>query len=265
MPSIQTSLGDVVYTTQGDGPPVVLLHATLHDSRDFASIVDKLATRYKVLALDWPWHGESKGLPSLDGLTAEALADVLEEVMSRLQLGSALFIGNSVGGFAAARLAIRKPELVRGLVLVNNGGFLEWSATSRLFCKALGTPGLARWILPAMVPRYMAAESDLDQEISKRAIARAKTVQGSQVAASLWRSFPAKGHDLRGQGDQIKVPTLIIWGTRDGTLPAGSDDLAKQNIPGSRLERIEAGHVVFASKPNEFLALVEPFFASIPL
>lgn len=263
MGSIQTSLGDVVYTSHGQGPPVVLLHATLHDHRDFASITPGLARQYRVIALDWPWHGESKGLASLERLTAAGLADVLEEVMSELQLGPALFIGNSVGGFAAAKLAIKRPEQVRGLVLVNNGGFLEWSTGPRLFCKALGSPTLARWILPAMIPRYMVAESDLDREISKRAIARSKTVEGSQVAAALWRSFPAPGHDLRGEGGQIKAPTMIIWGTRDGTLPTGSEELVKQNIPGSTLKTIEAGHVVFSSRPNEFLNLVEPFFNSI--
>ena len=51
-------------------------------------------------------------------------ADVAEELVERLAPEGAVVVGNSVGGFAAGRLAIRRPELVRGLVLVDSGGFL---------------------------------------------------------------------------------------------------------------------------------------------
>ena len=125
MLSVPTRLGEVAYRVNGpgDGPPVVMLHATLHDSRDFDPIANSLSQRYKTILVDWPWHGDSKGLVTTKDLSAPALADALEDFVSALDLPPAFFIGNSVGGYASARLAIMQPQRVRGLVLVNNGGF----------------------------------------------------------------------------------------------------------------------------------------------
>jgi pimeloyl-ACP methyl ester carboxylesterase len=263
MPSVSTRLGEVVYHTQGEGVPVVLLHATLHDHHDFDSIATRLAKNYQTIAVDWPWHGESKGLTTTENLSAPAFADVLEEIVAALKLPPAFFIGNSVGGFAAARLAITHPEHVRGLVLVNNGGFVNMPFYVRIFCRVLGTPFFNRLLTPYMVPRYMVPKTPEDEAISQHAQERARTQSGAEVAAALWRSFTEPGHDLRSQGSQIKAPTLIVWGSQDVVAPLYVKDTVQECIPGSKVEVFETGHVVFSSKPDEFLGVVEPFFKSI--
>lgn len=63
---------------------------------------------------------------------------VLREFITALRLPSAIFIGNSIGGNAAARLAIESPELVRGLVLVPPGGFTPHNFMTRAFCRFQG-------------------------------------------------------------------------------------------------------------------------------
>jgi pimeloyl-ACP methyl ester carboxylesterase len=263
MPFVPTRLGDVAYEIQGSGPPVVMLHATLHDRRDYNTIAGTLARHYQTIAIDWPWHGESKGLGSTETLSAVALADVLEDVANALELRPAFYIGNSVGGFAAARLAITHPHLVRGLILVNCGGFLEWAPARRLFCRILGIPFVARQVFPIMIPRYMAAQTADDKAIATRSKERAGTTTGSAVAAALWRSFSDPGHDLRSQSAQIKAPTLIAWGSRDIVFSAGDGSAVQNCILGSRIEVFDCGHVVFSSKPTEFLAVVEPFLQSV--
>jgi pimeloyl-ACP methyl ester carboxylesterase len=263
MPSVSTRLGDVVYQTQGEGVPVILLHANLHDHHDFDTIATRLAENYRTIAVDWPWHGESKGLPTTEKLSAPALADVLEEIVAALKLPPAFFIGNSVGGFAAARLAITHPEYVRGLVLVNNGGFASIPWYVRVFCRVLGTPFFTRLLLPYLVPRYMVPQTPLDEVISHLAQERARTQSGAAVAAAIWRSFTDPGHDLRSRGSQIKAPTLIVWGSRDITFPPDVKHTVQECIPGSQLKVFETGHVVFSSKPDEFLSVVEPFFLSV--
>jgi len=59
MTTMQTQLGTVSYTEEGSGPPLVLLHAALHDRSDFAPITGTVAKGRRVFALDWPGHGES--------------------------------------------------------------------------------------------------------------------------------------------------------------------------------------------------------------
>lgn len=241
---------------------MILLHATLHDHHDFDPIATRLAENYHIIAVDWPWHGESKGLATTETLSAMALADVLEEIVTTLKLPPAFLIGNSVGGFAAARLAITHPEHVRGLVLVNNGGFINFPLYARFYCRVVGIPFFARLLLPLQVPRYMAAQTPEDREISQRAKERAQTHSGATTAAAIWRSFTEPGHDLRSRGSQIKAPTLIAWGSQDSTAPADVKHTVQNCIPGSQLKVFNAGHVVFSSKPTEFLRTVEPFFQS---
>jgi len=123
MPFVITSAGRVFYEHRGSGPPVVLLHATLHDHTDFDPVAGDLAGRYTTIAVDWPGHGQSD--PMSGGRVADAslFAEVLADLADRLDLAPAVLIGNSVGGFAAVRLALDQPDRVAGLVLVNGAGF----------------------------------------------------------------------------------------------------------------------------------------------
>lgn len=263
MPSVSTRLGEVVYETRGEGVPVILLHANLHDHHDFDTVASRLAENYRTIAVDWPWHGESKGLSTIERLSAMTLADVLEEIVATLNLPPAFFIGNSVGGFAAARMAITDPEQVRGLVLVNNGGFINMSLSVRFICRVLGIPFFTRLLLPYFVPRYMVPQTPADEAISKLVQERVRTRSGAAAAAAIWRSFTDTRYDLRSRGSQIKAPTLIAWGDRDTTFPPDAKYLVQKCIPGSQLKVFDSGHVVFSSKPDEFLGAVEPFFQSV--
>src|SRR5882724_2332530 len=149
MASLQTSFGTVSYTDEGSGPPVVLLHAALHDRTDFAPVIGALATGRRVLALDWPGHGESP-LPATP-LRAVEFGDLLVEFADRLDLSSAVIVGNSVGGYAACRLALERPDRVAGVVLVNNGGFTPHSVFTRVGCAVMGRPAVVKALFPVFV------------------------------------------------------------------------------------------------------------------
>jgi pimeloyl-ACP methyl ester carboxylesterase len=259
MRSLSTSAGRLAVRDQGSGPPVVLLHATLHDHRDFDPIVPALADSHRVIAIDWPGHGASE--PPRPGTVADGplFARVLEDVVGALDLGPAVLIGNSVGGFAAGRLAIERPELVAGLVLVNAGGFSTQNAITRTFCRVMGMPRVTRRVLPRMVRSYMKPRTDHDRALTERVQTRAKSEAGARTAAGLWRSFASPEYDLRARASEITAPTLLVWGSRDTVLPMRAGRQTQKAIPGSRLESLPTGHVVFSSDPEGFLALVLPF------
>ena len=263
MTTIQTRAGRVAYRESGSGPTVLLLHATLHDRRDFDPIVDALARRYRTIAVDWPGHGDSDPVDAAMEPSAPLFADVLEDVIDGLGLSRAVLIGNSVGGFAAARLAINRPDCVAGLILVNTGGFVPLNPLSRTFCRVMGTPKVFRRTAPLFVRGYMKARTDSDREIVERAIARARTDDGVRTAAALWRSFATPEHDLRSRADGLAAPTLIVWGKRDIAIPLSAGRIAHDVIPDSRLETLDTGHVVFSSDPQGFLAVAQPFLESV--
>jgi pimeloyl-ACP methyl ester carboxylesterase len=262
MPFVTTTAGRVFYEERGGGVPVVLLHAALHDHRDYGPVAGELARRYRTIAVDWPGHGRSDPAAQDQAADAFLFAGVLTDLASRLELRQAILVGNSVGGFAAARLALDQPSRVSGLILVNTAGFTRQTIASRALCRTLGSPGLARRFLPRLVPRYMKPRNEHDRAIAGRAQARARTAQGARLAAGLWRSFSDSRLDLRANGPRLNVPVLLVWGARDVILPLSAGRQTQAAIPGSSFHALDTGHVVFASDPAGFLRLAGPFIES---
>jgi pimeloyl-ACP methyl ester carboxylesterase len=258
---VQTRVGEVAYSDSGEGPVVVLLHATLHDRHDFDAIAPSLRRDHRVIAVDWPGHGDSPAPTPSYAPTAASFADVLADVVATLDLPPAAFVGNSVGGFAAARFAITDPQRVSRLVLVNTGGFVTNPAI-KLYCRTLGTPAVMKRILPRFVRSYMKATSDNDYAVAERLLARAHTREGVVLTAALWRSFASPEYDLRPHANRITAPCLIVWGSKDTAAPMRVGHATAAAIPGSRLEALPTGHVVFSSDPTGFLAIAAPFLAA---
>lgn len=263
MTTIQTRAGRIAYHDSGSGPVLLLLHATLHDRHDFDPIIGALADHYRIIAVDWPGHGESDPVDPGIEASAPLFADVLEDVVDALGLTRVALIGNSVGGFAAARLAINRPESVAGLVLINSGGFVPWNPFSRFSCRLMGKPAFFRRIAPLFVRGYMKAKTDSDYEIIDRAIATAKTAEGTRTGAALWRSFATPEHDLRGRAAELAAPTLIVWGRKDIAIPLRAGRATARAIRDSQLAVLDTGHVVFSSEPAGFLAVAQPFLQAI--
>jgi pimeloyl-ACP methyl ester carboxylesterase len=257
MPTTRTSLGTVSYTDEGSGPPILLLHATLHDRTDFAPVHDPLAEGRRVLALDWPGHGESP-LPDVP-LSAVQLGDLLVEFADVLDLRSVVVVGNSVGGYAACRLALERPDRVAGLVLVNTGGFTPHGPFTRSACAVMGRPAVLKSVFGMTVRAYMRAKNATDRAVVARVAARAKTADGARTGAALWKSFTETDHDLRGRAAQIAAPVLITWGAKDLTAPQRWGKAVQAAIPGSRFEVLPTGHVVFSSEPEAWLDMAVPF------
>ncbi len=260
MPTLNTSFGPVSYTDEGTGPPILLLHAALHDHTDYDSVRDSLLDGHRVLAMDWPGHGES---PSPDvPLTAVQFGDLAVEFVDGLDLCNLVVIGNSVGGYAASRLAIERSQRIAGVVLVNTGGFTDHNAGTRAFCSIMGRPAVVRLVFPFFVRAYMRAQSTADRAIVGRVVARAKAEKGARTAAALWRSFTDPGHDLRQRASAITAPVLITWGSRDVSAPRRWGEAVQAAIPGASFHALPTGHVVFSSEPDAWLATVLPFVAA---
>jgi pimeloyl-ACP methyl ester carboxylesterase len=257
MPTVTTSLGTISYTDCGEGPPVLLLHAALHDSTDYAPVHDRFSHGRRVVSVDWPGHGDSPAVA--EPLSAAELGTLAVEFVDALDLTNLVVIGNSVGGYAACRIALERPARVAGVVLVNTGGFTPHTPFSRAFCAAMGKPAVARSIFPLFVRTYMRPKTDDDQRIVTRVLARASTREGARTAAALWRSFTHPAHDLRKAGVDISAPVLITWGTRDLTAPVRWGRVVADAIPGARFITLPTGHVVFSSEPENWLREVLPF------
>jgi pimeloyl-ACP methyl ester carboxylesterase len=260
MPTFTTRRGILHYRELGQGLPLVLLHANPGDSRDFEAVILALAERYRVIAPDWPGFGQSSLFARAESLTVLDFYETLQELITLLQLPPALFIGNSVGGNAAARLAAEQPDKVRGLVLVAPSGFTPHSFVTRSFCKLQGSRfALSPYRFASLYLKVRTATSEA--MLSRTAIEQA-TPQRLAISRALWRSFGRPENDLRELAARIKAPTLLLFGRKDIAIPPNKDGkMAQQCIPHARFVSLPCGHASFAEVPGLFLDEVLPFLA----
>lgn len=257
MAVLETPSGPIAYDERGDGLPIVMLSSGSHDRHDYDGLRNRLPSHFRTIAPDWPAHGESPPIPG--PASAMRFADIAEELVEQLAPGGAIVVGNSVGGFAAARLAIRRPELVRGLVLVDSGGFLGSPPQVRAFCALMARPRFLRAIYPWFANRYMRPGGDEDRRVRDVGIATTRKDPGLRTLSELWRSFPSVEHDLRGDAPSISAPTLIAWGKRDPVIPLKVGRRLAGAIPEATLEVFDTGHAPHVSDPEGFAAHLIPF------
>lgn len=263
MPLISLPSGTLFHDIHGSGPLLVLLHANPGDSRDFAGILPALAERFRVLTVDWPGYGESPLPRDPAAVSVDYFYRLWRELAARLALGPAILIGNSMGGYVAARHAIEEPAAVQALVLVSPGGFTPHNLLTRSFCRVQGSRlGLPPGVLARL---YLHRDTEVTQEMKRRARFEQSTPAVRAVNRAIWRSFTSPEHDLRPVAADIVAPTLLVFGRYDPLIPARSDGkVAAALIPQARYCVTNTGHAPFAEAPVEFLALLEDFLATLP-
>src|SRR6185437_5262082 len=173
---VETSTGPVAYDERGPSRPaatpsetVIMLPSGAHERSDYDELRSLLPGAMRTIALDWPAHGDSPAGRGDGGVVR--LADVAEQALAALAPDGAVMLGNSVGGFAATRTAIRRPELVRGLVIVDGGGLQAHALQMRAFCSLMARPRFLRAIYPAFSAGYMRTRTDADRRARALSVA----------------------------------------------------------------------------------------------
>lgn len=247
MTTLSTSAGTVAYDSHGSGDPIVLLPSGGHDQHDYDEIRKLLPDGFRSIGIDWPGHGRS---PAGTAASTELrLAQIVEELLESLTPDGAVLVGNSVGGNVAARLAIRRPDLVKGLMIIDGGGFEGSRLPGRVFCALMSRPWFVRRIYPLFSHAYTHPRTAADHRARASAIAITRTTPGVTAVTEIWRSFSLPEHDLRPQAGKITVPTVLIWGRYDPVLSLRAAETARDLIPGSRLVVIESGHLPHTTSP----------------
>jgi pimeloyl-ACP methyl ester carboxylesterase len=191
-----------------------------------------------------------------------ALADLVIDLVRGLP-GPTLLAGNSVGGYSAVRAALAEPARVRGLLLVNSGGFTAHNPISRTFCKLLGLPSVggraAGWLARATVHARTEAASGIVSRARQIASDRAQ----AEAYACVWRSFSDPAHDLRERARSVRAPVRLLWGKRDFVIPSWADGKnAARTLPDASFRLVDCGHAAHAELPEVFVEEVEALDAA---
>jgi 4,5:9,10-diseco-3-hydroxy-5,9,17-trioxoandrosta-1(10),2-diene-4-oate hydrolase len=238
---------------EGDLAPLVCLHAIGHGAGDFATLRARLGRRlFRVVTLDWPGHGAS-GVDRVPS-SAERYAKLLEAFLDARGLRGAVLLGNSVGGAAALRIAVKRPELVSRLVLANPGGLYARSAFSRVFVGAVA--GVFARSQAFWFPRFFAAFCRriliTPEAAAQRARIAASAREVAPRLAEAWRSFAHPSSDLRDLAPRVACPVLVAWAVRDPLNPLWANRAAIARFVDARLLTFEAGHAPFLETPQAF-------------
>jgi 3-oxoadipate enol-lactonase len=240
-----------------DGVPVVLSHALGLDLSMWDGLARELAESHPVLRYDHRGHGGSAVPPG--PYTLEALVDDAARLVGEWGRGPVVFVGLSMGGMVGQGLAIRHPQLVRGLVLANTAARYPEAAqagwTQRIAAVEQG--GMAA-VADMVVERYLHAGFRSEQPVFAQALR--ETILRCDAAGYAASCRAVAAVDWLDALRSIKVPTLVIAGEHDvGATPAMAQQIAER-IAGAKLEVLkDASHLSVAERPEAFSDLVRGF------
>jgi pimeloyl-ACP methyl ester carboxylesterase len=259
----------------GSGSPTfVLLHGFGASLFSWREVLAPLSRKGSVLAYDRPAFGLTERPLQWQGDNPYALSSQLEQLVAwldRLQATEAILVGNSAGGTIAAEMALRYPERVQALILVDpaiyDSGGISWFVRSLLQFppfRRLG-PLLVRSIGSNGIDLLKSAWHDPTQITPEILAGYQKPLQADDWDRALWEFTLANvGSDLGDRLRELEVPTLVLTGDDDRIVPTEQSVRAASEIPGAKLVVIpNCGHVPQEEKPQEFLSALEEFLVHL--
>lgn len=241
------------------GVPVVLSHALGLDHTMWDGLAAALAAQHPVLRYDHRGQGASARPPG--PCTLDQLVDDAARLLREWGRGPVVFVGLSMGGMVAQGLAIRHPELVRGLVLANTTAQYpaDMQAGWQARIDAVQQGGLAR-IADMVIERYLHAGFRREQPAFVAALR--ELILRNDAAAYVATCEALRAVDWTSRLGQIRCPTVVVSGALDaGTTPAMGRAIADA-VPGAQFELLEeASHLSVAEQPARFEAAVRALIA----
>lgn len=266
MPTVSHDGLDLHYVERGTGDEtVVFSHSYLADHRHFEPQLAALSERYRVVAYDHRDHGQSghaTGRYTLDTLVDDAAA-----VIRQTGSGPCHWVGLSTGGFVGMRLAIRHPELLRSLVLMDTSAEPE-PVKARIRYEGM----FAVLRLAGITPLLSATRALMFGRSTLADPAHAEMVQTwtERIAAGDPRAIIRFGRAIFERTSvveplrSVSVPTLVLVGAEDRATPPRRARTIAQSIPGARLQIIErAGHLSTLEQPRAVEAALSAFLAGV--
>lgn len=255
----------------GDAPPVVFVHGLGGNWQNWLENLPRIAQDRRALALDLPGFGESP-MPASD-ISIPGYARTVEAWLDRLGVGHAVLVGNSMGGFVAAEVAIAYPARVERLSLVAAAGISithlrrRPTMTVARIGVAVGavTAARRREIIARERLRHLAMSTVFRHPGRMRPDVLYEVLQGSGKPGFFNALDALTSYDFRDRLSGIDCPTLIVWGRKDMLVPVKDADEFERLIPRSREVLMDdTGHVPMLERPNAFNECLVEFLAEEP-
>jgi len=252
-----------------EGPPLVLLHGLGGSRSNWAFLAPELARTRRVLVVDLPGHGRSSALPAAPGLGP--YADRVAKLVEAEGLAPADVVGHSFGGLVAIRLAVRRPDLVRSLVLAAAAGITSSTLRAERILALVGWIQPGRRISPywrdvargAVLRRlvfghWLAADPAVLSDDAVEAL-----LVDSNLHSDTQSAFRAlAGDDPRGDLHLVQCPALLLWGAKDNQLPMDDAFDYARRLHAPLRTIADCGHLLIVERPAACLDAIERFLAT---
>ncbi len=243
----------------GDREPVVFVHGLGGQWQNWLENLPRLAQNRRVVAMDLPGFGLTPEPEDDEKITITRYGRWVNELANRLELGKVDLVGNSMGGYIAAEVAIQFPERVSQLVLVSAAGI----SSAQVAPMPILTIGrIAAALAANSVTRYRRlAARPVTRHMSLLLVARHPRLLKADLAYEGFFKGGGKpgfddglraslDYDFRDRLPDVRVPTLIVWGEKDSIIPTRDADEFERLIEDSRkVVMKDSGHIPMAERP----------------
>ncbi|HEX9035815.1 MAG TPA: alpha/beta fold hydrolase [Ktedonobacterales bacterium] len=267
MPEVMLNGARIHYEERGQGPEtIVFSHGLLWSGRMFRAQVAALSDRYRCVTFDFRGQGESA--VTADGYDMDTLTQDAAELIAALGLAPCHFAGLSMGGFVGMRLAARRPDLIRSLILMETSADPEPQENIPQYRRLLA---VARWVgLRPVAGRVMPimfgatfmrdpgrAEERREWQGYMAANNRVGVIRATEGVITRKPIYDELG--------AITLPTLIIIGDEDVATTPDHSARMRDAIEGAQLVRIpRAGHTSSVEEPEAVTVAIKAFLAGLP-
>ncbi len=226
---------------------LVLIHGSGCSADSWRYQVAGLSREFEVVAPDLPGHGASTptGDPSIARYALTVVALLQRSARRKVYLA-----GHSMGGAVALQVAVERPDLLKGLILIATSAYLDAMAL---------TPEILLWAIAALPHKFKGMF--FSSQVSAEALAIARDdVRRCSLEAVLGDFSACRKFDFRGRLKRLSLPTLILCGGNDLITPARHSRRLHKEIAGSAIVMIQrAGHMLPLESPQRVNAAIREF------
>ena len=258
-----------------DAPTIVLLHGFPSSSREFDTLIPLLATRYHLIAPDFPGFGQSEAPPpSAYRYTFAHLAETTGQLLDALRINKFSLYIHDYGAPVGLRMIVAHPDRLQNLI-VQNGNVYEaglgakWAKIAQYWADPKAHPEVVDAFLSwdATEQRHTAGTSHPERynpDTWTDEFAHLSRPGQREIQAALlydYRTNVACYPVWQAWLRQHKPPTLVAWGANDPSFIAAGATAFRQDVPNAEIHLLDAGHFALDEKADEIASLIMKFMA----
>ena len=265
MPTVKTNGIDMYYERKGAGEPLLLVPGLLFGAEHWRPQMEALAPDYDVIAVDLRGQYHTTTTDDQAEYDMWNQAEDVHGLIQALGIAPTHYAGVSMGGFIGMRMALKHPEALRDLVLIDTQAHTEDPEKAAMYAamREILRAGQFDAVAPALPASFFCDDFIANQSEQVDAWLARLRENNHDGSANASQGVDERD-DISDRVGEIKLPTLVAHGTEDVPIEIEKAEELASRIPGAKFLRIDgAGHQSNVDHPAEVTALIRDFLAEV--